>query len=91
VATPTPKPAPAPAPVIALPAGCAARGRVVVGLNAPAGTSIRRVDVKVGGARSKRYKPRRSLSLRVRGRARVKVTVRLSDGRRVSASRGYRC
>jgi hypothetical protein len=91
VAKPTPAPKPAAAPVIALPASCAGRGRVVVGLNPPAGTSIRRVDVKLGGARAKRYRPRRSLSLRVRGRARVKVTVRLSDGRRLSASRGYRC
>jgi hypothetical protein len=89
-ATPTPTPVPAPQPVIALPVGCAAHGRVVVGLNPPAGTSIRRADVKVGRARTKHYKSRRTLTVRVGGRARVKVTVRLSDGRRVSASRAYR-
>ena len=98
VAPPTPAPPAPPAPpaqpappVITLPAACATHGRLVVRLHAPAGTSIRRVDVKVGRARAKRYRPREALSLRVRGRARVKVSVRLSDGRRVSASRGYRC
>jgi hypothetical protein len=87
--TPAPAP-PAPAPVVALPSGCVARGRLTVRLSPPAGTSLGRVEVKVGRARAKRYKPRRSLTVRVKGRARVKVTVRLSDGRRVTASRTVR-
>jgi spore coat-associated protein N len=83
-------PRPAALPPVAVPSRCAGRGRLVVRLNPPAGTTIRRVDVKVGRGRTKRYKPRRRLAIRAKGRGRVKVTIRLSDGRRISASRAYR-
>jgi hypothetical protein len=70
---------------------CVARGRLTVRLRPPAGTKVKRVDVKVGRKKAKRYRSGRRLVVKVpKARTKVSVTVRLSNGRRVSASARYR-
>ncbi len=104
--TPTPEPAPTPTPTtipkpapkpVALPSAkkCVSRRNFKIRLRKPAGVTIREALVLVNGkkidtVRGKRLRAPVDLRGQPKGRFTVKITIVVSDGRRLNSSRRYK-